>query len=493
LIVALPKTQLWGRADVEVSGIAYNSRLVQPGDLFVAIRGLTTDGHLYIPEAIERGAVAIVGEREPETPPRVPFIVVSDSRQAIALLSAAFYGFPARSLRVIGVTGTEGKTTTVNLIHAILVASGRRAGLVSTVRAVIGGVAYDTGLHTTTPEAPDVQRYLAQMVAAGAEYAVLEATSHGLDQHRVAGCEFDVAVLTNITHDHLDYHKSLENYRKAKARLFRYLSSSYRKPDTPKVSILNADDPSFAYLRGIPADVHMSYGLNSPADVIAKEIIHSISSTEFVIQTPQGDFPVTTPLIGTFNVYNILAAVAVGISQGIPFEAMQKAINSFKGIEGRMERVDMGQDFIAIVDFAHTPNALRQALATAREMSSGRVIVVFGCPGLRDKSNRPMMGEIAGRMADLIVLTADDPRIEDVNEIISQIAAGCEKAGRREGVDYWRIPDRREAIDFAVRMARPGDLVLAAGKGHERSLAVGTQELPWDERAVVEEALKRHL
>lgn len=493
LVAALPEARLQAEADVEVSGIAHDSRLVQPGDIFVAIRGLTTDGHRYIPEAIERGAVAVVVDREPEGSPGIPFVVVPNSRQALALLSAALHDFPARRLCVIGVTGTEGKTTTVNLIHAILRASGREAGLVSTVKAVIGRKSHDTGLHTTTPEAPDVQRYLAQMVAAGVEYAVLEATSHGLDQHRMTGCEFDVAVLTNITHDHLDYHKTFERYRQAKARLFHSLSSSYRKPETPKVSILNADDPSFAYLRRIPAGMHMTYGLENSADVTAREIVHSISSTKFVVQTPKGDFKVTTTLIGLFNVYNILAAVAVGISQGIPLETMQKAIGSFKGVEGRMERVDVGQDFAAMVDFAHTPNALKQALETARNLTRGRLIVVFGCPGLRDKSNRPMMGEIAGRLADLIVLTADDPRTEDLNDIIAQMAAGCERAGRREGIDYWRIPDRAEAIECAVGMARTGDLVLAAGKGHERTLAIGTKEYPWSDREVVREALKRRL
>jgi len=492
LLSALAQKEVHGDPHVEIGGLAYDSRRVRPGDLFVAIKGLNADGHDYIPQAIERGAVAIVGER-PFLRPTIPYVLVPNSRRALALLSAAFHGYPARSLRVIGVTGTDGKTTTVNLIRAILEAWGHRAGTISTVNAIIGGRCYDTGLHTTTPEAPDVQRYLARMVAAGAEYAVLEATSHGLDQHRVTGCDFDVAVLTNITHEHLDYHRTFERYRQAKARLFRSLATSFRKPGTPKVAVLNADDASFAHFRAIPADRHLSYGLQRPADVTARGIVHSPKATTFVAVTPDGEFEVRTPLIGPFNVYNVLAAIAVGVSQGVPFEAMRRGIAGFRGVEGRMERVDLGQDFAAIVDFAHTPNALRRALEAARGLARGRVIVVFGCPGLRDAAKRPMMGEVAGRLADRIVLTADDPRTEDVNDIIAQIAEGCERAGRREGEDYWRVPDRAEAIEFAVGMARAGDVVIAAGKGHERSLALGTEEIPWSDRETLRRAIERRL
>lgn len=515
LLIALAEKDVRGNPEVEITGLACDSRQVKPGDLFVAVKGLTVDGHNFIPQAIERGAVAVVGEKGlrelrglkfPSAPSdhSVPFIHVPNSREALAHLAAASHGYPARQLKVIGVTGTDGKTTTVNLIQAILTAAGHKTGLISTVNALIGDKYYDTGLHVTTPEALDVQRYLAQMVAAGTAYAVLESTSHGLAQYRLTACEYDVAVVTNITHEHLDYHGTYEEYRAAKARLFRDLATSFRKPDTPKVSVLNADDSSFDYLRAIPADRHLTYGLSNPADVTARDIITSPEATRFtaqtpvgqvgnlslIVQTPRGDFEVHSPLVGSFNVYNILAAIAVGVSQEIPLEAMQEGIASVKGVVGRMERIDLGQDFTVMIDFAHTPNSLQRALETARGLTQGEVIVVFGCAGLRDAAKRPMMGEIAGRLADRVVITAEDPRTESLDDIMARIAFGCEKAGRREGEDYWRIGDRGEAIEFAIHKARPGDLVIVTGKGHEKSMCFGTTEYPWSDHEAVQKALK---
>jgi len=493
LLTDLPHKEVHSPVDVEITGLAQDSRQVKPGDLFVAVKGLTADGHDFIPHAIQRGAVAVVVEREtPEFPP-VPLVLVPDSRQALARLAAVFHDYPARKLRVIGVTGTDGKTTTVELIRSILAAAGHKTGMISTVEALIGDEHYDTGLHVTTPDALEVQEYLAQMVAAGTEYAVLEATSHGLAQHRVTACDFDMAVVTNITHEHLDYHKTYEEYREAKTRLFRDLASSFRKPGTSKISILNADDSSFEYLRQVPADRCLTYGLEQPADVTARDIVYTPTVTTFTALTPDGEFPVRTVLPGYFNVYNILAAIVVGVSQTVTFEAMQEGIQAMQGVPGRMERIDSGQDFTAIVDFAHTPNALERALETAHGLISGRVIVVFGCAGLRDVAKRPMMGEIAGRLADRVVITAEDPRTEDLEAIMAQIAAGCERVGCREGEDYWRVGDRRGAIEFAVKMAQTGDLVIVTGKGHEQSMCFGTTEYPWDDREVVREALKRIL
>lgn len=502
LLTALAQRDVRGNLEVEVTGLACDSRQVKPGDLFVAIKGLNADGHDFILQALERGAVAVVREKGlselrdlkfPSAPsdPSFPFIHVPNSRQALAHLAATFHGYPARQLKVIGVTGTDGKTTTVNLTRAILEAAGHKTGMISSVNALIGNEYYDTGLHVTTPDALDVQRYLAQMVAAGTEYAVLESTSHGLAQHRVTACEYDVAVVTNITHEHLDYHGTYEEYRAAKARLFRDLSISFHKPNTPKVSVLNADDSSFDYLRVIPADRHLTYGLTNPADVTARDIVPSSEATRFTAYTPKGGFEVHSSLVGPFNVYNILAAVAVGISQEIPFEAIQEGIASVTGVVGRMERMDLGQDFTAIVDFAHTPNSLERALETARGLTQGEVIVVFGCAGLRDAAKRPMMGEIAGRLADRVVITAEDPRTESLDDIMAQIALGCEKAGGREGQHYWRIGDRAEAIDFAIQMAQPGDLVIVTGKGHERSMCFGTTEYPWSDHEAVRAALER--
>jgi len=491
LLTTLSAKEVHGYVDVDIDRLAQDSRQVRPGDLFVAVKGLDADGHDFIPEAIRQGAVAVVGEGE--TSISVPYVLVPDSRQALAYLAAAFHGYPARKLRVIGVTGTDGKTTTVELIRSILAAAGCKTGMISTVEALIGDEHYATGLHVTTPDALQVQGYLAQMAAAGTEYAVLEATSHGLAQHRVTACDFDVALVTNVTHEHLDYHKTYEDYREAKARLFRDLASSFRKPGTSKTSILNADDSSFEYLRQIQADRCLTYGLERPTDVTARDIVHTPTVTTFTAVTPDGEFDVRTELPGPFNVYNILAAIAVGVSQGVPFEAMQEGIQAVRGVPGRMERIVLGQDFTAIVDFAHTPNALQRALETARTLTDGQVIVVFGCAGLRDVAKRPMMGEIAGKLADRVVITAEDPRTEDLDTIMAQIAVGCESVGCREGEDYWRVGDRGEAIEFAVKMARVGDLVIVTGKGHEQSMCFGTTEVPWDDREAVREALNRIL
>ncbi|MCC7353816.1 MAG: UDP-N-acetylmuramoyl-L-alanyl-D-glutamate--2,6-diaminopimelate ligase [Anaerolineae bacterium] len=493
LLAPLPSYELHGSAEVEIGHITSDSRQVGPGALFVAVPGISVDGHHYIPDAVSRGAAAIVTERAVALPSSIPLVVTPNSREALAYLSASWHGYPARSLRVIGVTGTDGKTTTANLIRSILETAGHRTGLISTVNAVIGDTVLDTGLHTTTPDAPDVQRYLAEMVRTGTEYAVLESTSHGLAQGRVTACEFDVAVVTNVTHEHLDFHGSHEAYVAAKARLFRFLSESERKLGVPKVAILNADDAHYPLLRAIPADRHLAYGLDAPGDVTASAVCTLPHGLSFQAHTPVGDFAVQSPLVGRFNVYNCLAAIAVGASQGISLAAMQEGIARLAAVSGRMERIDEGQDFVAIVDFAHTPYALEQALRAARGLAApgGRVIAVFGSAGLRDKQKRAWMGRVAAGQADLTVLTAEDPRTESLDGIMEQMAEGCRAGGGVEGRTFWRIGDRAEAIAFAVGMARAGDVVMACGKGHERSLCFGTTEYPWNEQEVMRESLRR--
>jgi UDP-N-acetylmuramoyl-L-alanyl-D-glutamate--2,6-diaminopimelate ligase len=495
LMSALPTVVNIDQPDLEVQGLAADSRKVRSGDLFVAYKGVQTDGHRYISQALEAGAVALVAEDEQfsRSPTGqswpVPVVLVDDGREALAYLAASFHSFPSRRLRLIGVTGTDGKTTTVNLIWSVLRAAGHGAGLISSVNAVIGGEEYDTGLHTTTPDALEIQSYLAQMVDAGSEYAVLETTSHGLAQHRVTGCDFDVAAITNITHEHLDFHGTFEEYREVKARLFRSLETSYHKPGVTKVAVLNADDPSFGYLEAIPAEQRLTYGVETKADFLAAGIHHNPGGVSFTAVTPAGEVPVRLRLPGRFNVYNALATVAVAMSQGVEIENIARGIEAVGKVPGRMEKIDLGQPFPVLIDFAHTPNSLRNALGAAREMTEGRVTVVFGCAGLRDREKRPVMGEIAGDLADRTVITAEDPRTENLDEIMEQIAAGSRKAGRREGVDYWRIADRREAIHFAIDAARDGDLVIITGKGHEKSMCFGTTELPWSDHQVVEEAL----
>jgi UDP-N-acetylmuramoyl-L-alanyl-D-glutamate--2,6-diaminopimelate ligase len=491
---------LAGEPRIDVRGVAWDSRHVQPGYAFFAIRGVSLDGHRFLRQALAAGAAALVVERGADADladlHRATAVEVASTREALAWAASALHDYPARRLRVVGVTGTDGKTTTVNLIWSILRAAGHPTGMISTVNAQLGDTLVDTGLHTTTPDAPDVQRYLAEMVAAGLEYVVLEATSHGLAQNRVTGCEQDVAVVTNITHDHLDFHGDYAHYRDAKALLFRGLATTHRKPDMAKVAILNRDDSSFDYLLPIAAeaaDVTLTYGMTTGADLSVARLQCRSDGMSFVALTPGGAIPIRAALVGPFNVSNILAAIAVSLSQGIAVEHIQQGIESLKGVVGRMDRIDRGQDFAAIVDFAHTPNALDRALQTARMLTQGEVIVVFGCAGLRDVEKRGLMGHVAGRLADRVVVTAEDPRTESLDAIIAAIAAGCEAEGKIEGQSYWRIGDRAAAIQFAVNIARPGDLVIVAGKGHEKSMCFGTVETPWSDHEAVENALLKRL
>ncbi len=530
LVSALPAVLQRSPGDPDILGLEHDSRCVTPGALFVARRGGNTDGHRFIPNAIERGAVAIIGEDSHiPTPPHLAYVQVPNSSEALAWLCAAYHDFPARKLVMIGVTGTDGKTTTCNLIHSVLLAAGLKVGMISTVNAVIGDEVLDTGLHTTTPDAPDVQRYLAQMAAAGMTHCVLETTSHGLAQHRVAACDFDFAVATNITHEHLDFHGSLENYRAAKARLFEGLAAAHKKPGVEKLAVLNADDGSYEYLRARLSVLYMSYGIAAPADVRAAEINHTPDSTRFTVRSSAvrplaSDLHFQTSLIGLFNISNCLAAIAVGLNGlGLPPEVVQRGIASLKGVVGRMERIDLGQDFTAIVDFAHTPNGLKRALETARQLAGGksfaaenagsgekskrisahsahsavnnkgRVIVVFGSAGLRDVAKRRWMGEVAAELADLAVITAEDPRTESLEAIMAESAAGAEAKGGREGHTFWRIADRGEAIAFAVGLAAPGDVVMACGKAHEQSMCFGEIEYPWDDRVAMRAALSARL
>ncbi len=511
LLAALPFYQIENSRDLEVTAITSDSRAVTPGALFVAYPGVTVDGARFIPDAIQRGAAAILTQQaidngqlpSPEGDSRgivnCPFIVVPDARTALAHLAAAWHDFPSRKLRVVGITGTDGKTTTCHLAASILTAAGHAVGTVTTVSATIGEQEIDTGFHTTTPDAPDVQRYLAQMVAAGMQYAVVESTSHGLAQHRLDAVEFDVAAVTNITHEHLDLHGTWENYRDAKALLVRSLATTYRKPRTAKVAVLNADDNPrgvFDYLRQIPADEHIAYSafpngqlsVDNCQLITARDITHSASGLRFTVVTPHGELAVESPLIGRFNVSNILAAIGVGMARRVPFEAMREGVSRVQGVTGRMQ-VMQSDPFTVIVDFAHTPNALRVALETARELTRGRVIVVFGCAGLRDVDKRALMGEVAGRLADRVVITAEDPRTEPLDAIDAQIVQGLRRAGRREREDYAIVHERAEAIAFATGIAKTGDLVMVTGKGHERSMCFGTTEYPWSDQDTVLKAI----
>ncbi len=503
LVSAVPQTvHLSGNPATPITApVVESDAEVQPGGVFVARVGQTVDGHDFIPRAIERGAAAIVGER-PISGLAVPYVQVENAQEAVGYLAAAYHDFPSRKLTVIGVTGTDGKTTTSTLIHSILNQTPNKAGLISTISADVGDQTLDTGLHVTTPSAPQIQALLAQMVANGLQYAVLEMTSHGLAQGRLNGVDLDVAVLTNVTHEHLDYHKTFENYRAAKGRMFQMLSQSYRKPDMEKISIINADDPNADYFAAFPADKVITYGIyNEKAQYRATNIEYKSSGTSFSIIHPapyssghekMTSFPFYTPLVGEFNVYNCLAALETAFCFGFASGRIAELLSRVQAIPGRMERIDEGQDFLALVDFAHTPNALDNVLKACRKMlpDGQRVIAVIGSAGLRDRDKRRMMPEIAARLADFTILTAEDPRTESLDDILDTMAQAAITAGGIEGQTFARVPDRGEALYQACLQAQAGDLVIACGKGHEQSMAFGTTEYPWDDREALRAALR---
>ncbi len=492
LLASLPTYELHGSAQRRVTAIVADSREVSAGACFVAIRGVNVDGHRFIPQALDAGASVIVGEDPPQEAwrARATYVRVPNSREALAHLAAAWHGHPSRHLLVVGVTGTDGKTTTSTLIASVLEAGGWPTGVITTTGARVGTRELDTGFHVTTPPAPEVQRYLRQMVDAGMKAAVLESTSHGLDQRRVDAVAFDVAVVTNVTHEHLDYHGTWEAYMAAKARLFDLMARAPRKAGIPKVAVINRDDTSYFYLQDTPADRVVTYGMGDDADVRPASVETGSDRTRVHVLTPAGAVRVESPLIGEFNVYNILAAVAVGVGLGIPLDAVAEGIRRVRGVPGRMERVHEGQDFLAVVDFAHSPVALERALHTLRALTSGRLIAIFGSAGLRDVAKRYLMGKIGAQLADLVILTAEDPRTESLAAILEEMARGAREGGGVEGRTFWRVPDRQQAILEGVMMAQPGDTVAVFGKGHERSMCFGEVEYPWSDQDALKWALR---
>jgi len=478
-------------SDLTVHKVTADSRRVIPGSLFVACKGDNVDGHEYIDEALANGAVAIVGEKA-LSGYEVPYIRVDNSRQALAHLAAAYFDHPARKMTMIGITGTDGKTTTANLLYLILQTAGIKAGLISTVNAVIGDTVLDTGFHVTTPEAPEVQEYLARMVEAGITHAVLETTSHGWAQFRVDACEFDIGIITNITHEHLDHHVSFEKYRDAKARLFTSLSETYeKKMGNIKLAVLNQDDLSYDYLEEICKVKTITYSIQGNADILAENITFKDDGLNFDITTfNKSRTRIESNLVGAFNISNCLAAYAAGvIGLGISPVIAARGIAAMKGVPGRMERIEMGQQFTVIVDFAHTPNALKAALKTAREMTKGRIITVFGSAGLRDREKRRLMAETSILLADISIFTAEDPRTESLDKILDEMADGAKSQKGKLGMNYWCIPDRGDAIRQGIMMAKPGDLIICCGKGHEQSMCFGIIEYSWDDRVAVSAAL----
>jgi UDP-N-acetylmuramoyl-L-alanyl-D-glutamate--2,6-diaminopimelate ligase len=481
--------------NTDITGIAYDSRKVQVGGLFIAVPGYHTDGQRFLADAAKRGAIAALGEplqHETSTALPLPYIEVNDVRVALANLACAFYRYPAHHLCTIGVTGTDGKTTTCNLISAILEAAGLQTGLMTTANFRISGQEWENATRQSTLEALEVQEYLRRMLDAGVTHAIIEATSHGLELQRVRGSNFDVGVVTNITHEHLDFHKSLAHYRRAKARLFEMLDPHRDKGiGIHPAAILNRDDVSYDILKPYCRVPILDYSIDQPATVRAIDIQLNAHSTRFRVLLPEGETTIETQLVGRFNVSNCLAAIATAYSQGIRPAAIAQGLAEVKGISGRMESINEGQPFTVIVDYAHTPDSLEKVLATLRPLTSGKLMVVFGSAGERDIQKRPIMGRIAAQMTDFFVITDEDPREEERTRILQEIAKGAEAAGKRQGRDFLCIVDRTQAIATAFAKAQAGDTVILAGKGHEQSIIIGRQKLPWDDRQVAREALRR--
>jgi UDP-N-acetylmuramyl-tripeptide synthetase len=467
----------------EVSGLTDDSRRVTAGACFVAVRGLRVDGRRFIPQAIERGAGAIVAEPPDPLPGQdVGRILVPDSRSALPRLADAYFGHPSRALTVVGVTGTSGKTTTSCLVEALLRARGLETGLIGTIQYVVRGRARPAG--QTTPEALELQGLLAEMVAAGVGGVAMEVSSHALELRRVDGVAFDVAIFTNLSQDHLDLHGTMERYAQAKRRLFFELLREGGKPGA--TAVLNGDDPVGAAWAAELGGRVLTFGLEARHAVHARRYESSLAGIVLEAETPVGRLRIASPLIGDYNVLNLLGAAAAGVALGLGPEAIATALGGVPPVPGRFERVDAGQDFLVVVDYSHKPDALRRALETARRLTRGRLGVVFGAGGDRDRGKRPIMGRIAADLAHRVWLTSDNPRSEEPVAIIDEIAAGMVPAPR-DG--YTRHPDRREAIREALRWGRAGDTVVIAGKGHETYQIIAGQTLPFDDRLVAHEIL----
>lgn len=472
-----------GSLDTEITGVCYDSRQVRPGSLFVCIVGQNTDGHRYAHQAVQAGAAAVLAEKEIDVGGQAALILTTDTRSGMAKAAANFFGHPSEQLRVIGVTGTNGKTTTTHLIQAILNEYNKPAGILGTLYARLGSITREYG--HTTPESADIQEFFRLLVDNSADYAVMEVSSHALDLHRVDAVHFGAAVFTNLTQDHLDYHKTMEDYRQAKLKLFKMVA---KKPEN--FCIVNMDDPSSSYFTQASPVQYYTYGINSAADVRAAEIESTLKGTRFKVLFEDQSFDITMKLIGGFSVYNALAAIAFALAEKIPVPVIQKALLNIEGVAGRFEQVDLGQDYTVVVDYAHTPDGLENILRTARQLAESRLITVFGCGGDRDRTKRPLMGEIAGRYSDFCIVTSDNPRTEDPQAIINDILPGL---NRVETSRYAVVPDRREAIRHAINIAKSGDLVVIAGKGHETYQLVMGQVLDFDDRLVAAEMIKEKM
>jgi UDP-N-acetylmuramoyl-L-alanyl-D-glutamate--2,6-diaminopimelate ligase len=467
--------------EMEIRQVACDSRKVRPRALFFALHGAKADGNTFIRDAVSRGAVAIASEESSPAaiPSSVAWIQVREARKALAVAAANFFGHPAQGLQLVAVTGTNGKTTTTSLIDAIVKASGAKTGL-------FGTIAYHTPLGeypapNTTPESVDLQGFLAEIRDAGGKFGVLEASSHSLAMDRLWGCHFAAAVFTNLTREHMDYHKTFDDYFAAKKRLFEGTGAG-----APEVAVINADDEYGKRLTGL-AKKTVTYGLEFDADITTKKFQLTFNGLTFTAQTPNGKVQVASPLVGRINVYNILAAIGAAQALGLSTEVIETGIRGLESVSGRFQRIDLGQPFFVVVDYAHTDDALENLIRTARELNpKGRIITLFGCGGGKDRTKRPVMGEVTGRLSDLTILSSDNPRAEDPLKIISDIIVGLQKTNGK----YLIEPDREKAIGVAMDEARAGDIVLLAGKGHENYQILADRTLEFDDREVARRALR---
>jgi UDP-N-acetylmuramoyl-L-alanyl-D-glutamate--2,6-diaminopimelate ligase len=502
LLEGVETKKIIGETQKEVKGIAYHSKQVEKDFLFAAIRGVEADGHQFVNEAIERGAAALVLEQEREVSNRT-MVLVPDSRRALAKISSNFYGDPSSRVSLIGITGTNGKTTTTYLVESIFKKAGWNAGVIGTINYRFGQKT--TPAPNTTPESLDLQRILWEMVREGISHVIMEVSSHGLDLDRVFGCQFDGVVFTNLTSEHLDYHKTLKQYFESKKKLFSDHLVKSRKER--RFAVTNHDDSrGEEMIKGIDLPV-LRYGLTPSCDVTADQVTSSFEGLSCRIKTPKGDFSIHSKLAGNFNLYNILAAVAVGTAMEIPLETLREGVEGLEGVSGRFEKVENKAGLHVIIDYAHTQDALERVLLGLKNIleggtqNSGKMITVFGCGGDRDRTKRPLMGEVAGRYSDLAILTSDNPRTEDPLAIMEEVEKGLkslrlkewdqdELKSWRSRKGYVRVPDRREAIRTAIRLALPSDTVLIAGKGHEDYQIVGKKKFPFDDRIEAKKALE---
>jgi len=484
IISSIKGAKISGNAGPEISGLAYDSRNVRKGDIFVAIPGFKTDGAKYVPQAIENGAAAVVVEKDMDLLEGITKIIVPNARVALAELAAAYYGYPARKLKMIGITGTNGKTTTSYLIESILRKAGHKVGVIGTVEARIEGRGIP--LKLTTPESLELQELLADMVKEGVTHVVMEVSSHSLELHRTHGCEFEVAIYTNLTHDHLDFHGDMQSYFKSKLKLFEKLGKGFKKDVT---GIVNVDDPYGKKVMTYIDGSILTYGIINNANLMASGFEIKLDSMSFNVEMFDGKFRIDTPLIGVYNAYNIMAAMLCGRAFKIPVNKVKEAVEEVKYVPGRFERVRAGQKFPVIVDFAHSPDSLQQLLETVKPLVKGKVILVFGCPGERDKAKRPIMGEIAGRLADFSFITTDDPHAEPPAKMIAQVEEGIKRIGAVSRKHYLAIEDRKTAIEQALHMAGDDDMVVIAGRGHEKFQDYNGVKIEIDDREVVREVI----